>query len=85
MKYWLLVLIIVFIGSFSLTVLAFTGLPHFPFNDIQVTGRVVLQGRDEGNFGDITIRVLEDDAIVRTLTTSGDGSFAFDMEPGPTD
>jgi hypothetical protein len=82
MKYWLVLLIIVSIGFFSLTVLAFTGRPHFSLNDIKVTGRVVLQGRDEGNFGDITIRVLEDNAIVRMLTTSANGSLAFDMEPG---
>ena len=82
MKYWLMVLIIVSVGFFSLTILAFTGLPHFSFNDVEVTGQVVLQGRDEGNVGDITIRVLEDEATVRTLTTSANGSFAFDMEPG---
>ena len=82
MKYWLAVLIIVSIGFFSLTVLAFTALPHVLLNDVEVTGRVVLQGRDEGNLGDITIRVLEDEATVRTLTTSANGSFAFDMEPG---
>jgi hypothetical protein len=50
--------------------------------DVNVTGRVALQGQEDNDFSGTTIRVLEDGAILRTIATSANGSFTLELEPG---